>query len=253
MRGTTHGDSMESSAPNRLIERIVSTLSSEIRSGLLAPGHKLNQERLANRFQVSRTPIREALLALKTEGLVNQQGQSSVTVRKSSVRDLAESLEIVIALVTMSAPLAAARINDEKILRLRDRHTRLVKSVSKLKVAFSRSIDIAPAERRARLSKTAALARQLGVAKLRFHATLTVVVGNRTLKKMTTPLLKELVSQHRTLDIPVDFLQIQEEVALQVAVIDALDRRDGTSARVAMARYLDGIAKTLRQSLRDIE
>ena len=244
---------MESSASNRLIERIVSTLSTEIRSGLLAPGHKLNQERLASRFQVSRTPIREALLALKTEGLVNQHGQSSVTVRKLSSRDVLESLEIVVALATMSAPLAAPRISDSSVLRLRERHAKLVKGVTTLNAAFSRNIDIATTERRTRLAKTSVLARRLGQAKLYFHATLMRVVANQTLLKMMRTLLKELGSQHRTLSVSLDFSQIQTEIALQAAVIDALENRDAIQARLAMERYIESIARSLRQALREIE
>jgi len=70
---------------------------------------------------------------------------------------------------------------------------------------------------------------------------------------MTRPLLKELVSRHHTLEVAIDFLQMQEEVVLQAEVIDALERRDGILARRAMERYVDGIAETLRQALRDIE
>lgn len=75
---------------NRLSERLRETIEEEIATGRLAPGTHLDEVELASRSGVSRTPIREALILLQSEGLVdNRQCKCSVVVQVSPVKLLA--------------------------------------------------------------------------------------------------------------------------------------------------------------------
>jgi biotin operon repressor len=56
-----------------LVQTIRDTLHEEILSGLLPAGTQLRQETLAQRFETSRIPVREALRLLEAEGLVNSR------------------------------------------------------------------------------------------------------------------------------------------------------------------------------------
>ena len=95
--------------PNDLIARpatasraLADWLRQEIFSGRLAPGQRLRQTELAKRFGVSTTPVREALSALKAEGLVDGDAHRGAVVFQPSLRDAQESLEIRIALESLA-------------------------------------------------------------------------------------------------------------------------------------------------------
>jgi DNA-binding GntR family transcriptional regulator len=53
-----------------LIDRVYKALRKDILHGEIPPGTRLTETQLAEKFQISRTPVREALSRLKNEGLV---------------------------------------------------------------------------------------------------------------------------------------------------------------------------------------
>lgn len=76
---------------NLLSERVTNEIRQLILSGELAPGDRIGQEALAERFGTSRIPVREALKQLENEGLVSLVPNSGASVAKL---DLSECLEI---------------------------------------------------------------------------------------------------------------------------------------------------------------
>ena len=71
--------------PSRLYQRVANTLARDIRAEKLVPGQRLSAERdLAQRFDVSRPTIREAIIALEIIGLVDVRKGSGVYVRDES-------------------------------------------------------------------------------------------------------------------------------------------------------------------------
>ncbi|MBU4610257.1 GntR family transcriptional regulator [Achromobacter sp. GG226] len=62
--------------------------------GSLGPGARLREVELAQRFSTSRTPVREALVALEREGMVTYERNRGFAVRQFSARDLYESYEM---------------------------------------------------------------------------------------------------------------------------------------------------------------
>lgn len=73
-----------------LREQIVEHLRNDVLCGRLADGERLNEVELAKRFGVSRTPIREALQQLTTEGLLDGQRNVGVKVAQRSLDSIRE-------------------------------------------------------------------------------------------------------------------------------------------------------------------
>lgn len=72
-------------------DRIADALRDEILRGAIAPGEPLRQEELAARFQVSRIPIRDALLRLEAQGLVHvypNRGAFVISLSADDVREI---------------------------------------------------------------------------------------------------------------------------------------------------------------------
>src|SRR5262245_30461439 len=88
------------------VDAVYEVLRRNIVDGKLPPGHRLRSDVLANDLNVSRTPVREALRKLETEGLVVASRQG-VVVRQLTEQDLTEIFYMREALEGMAARLAA--------------------------------------------------------------------------------------------------------------------------------------------------
>ena len=87
--------------------------------GRVLPGQRLKEEELAQQLGISRTPIREALLVLQTEGLLEAAPNRGATVRAYDVRDLEEMYELRALLEGHAARRAASRVTGEQLDALR--------------------------------------------------------------------------------------------------------------------------------------
>jgi DNA-binding GntR family transcriptional regulator len=92
---------------------IRATLQEEIENGTLRPGAALDERALAERFNVSRTPVREALQQLAARDLVRIAPRQGVYVAKLSITQVRATLEYIGELEAVSAKLAARRVDDE--------------------------------------------------------------------------------------------------------------------------------------------
>jgi DNA-binding GntR family transcriptional regulator len=75
-------------------DEVASSLRAAIQKGELAPGQQLLQEEIAQRFGVSRIPVREAMRQLESEGLITIVLNRSATVTKLSASEILELYEI---------------------------------------------------------------------------------------------------------------------------------------------------------------
>jgi len=98
-------------APRRLnrAEEVTHLLRRAIVSGEIKPGTPLAEPVLAERFGASRAPVREALIALERDGLVEFNERSRTRVRPLAPGDFAEICSMRIALESLAASLAAVR------------------------------------------------------------------------------------------------------------------------------------------------
>ncbi|WP_167193269.1 GntR family transcriptional regulator [Brevibacterium pigmentatum] len=85
-------------------------IRTDIITGKLEPGSKLREVALAERYEVSRIPIREALRALEADGLVESRKYSGSVVAPSPVEDAEDLFEIRIVLESATAKRAARRV-----------------------------------------------------------------------------------------------------------------------------------------------
>ena len=97
-------------------------LEQDIVTGALRPGERLDEQSLAARFGVSRTPIREALMQLATAGLIQLQPRRGAFVASLSLKDVIERFEVMAALEGACGALAARRITEPERLALLGAH-----------------------------------------------------------------------------------------------------------------------------------
>lgn len=105
---------------------LVERLRRMIVEGDLAPGEKIPERDLCDRFDVSRTPLREALKVLAREGLVVLTPNRGAAVTRVTAADLAEIFPVLGALEALSGELACAAITPSEIARLRRLHENMV-------------------------------------------------------------------------------------------------------------------------------
>ena len=98
---------------------VASRLRDEILAAALRPGDPLRQDELATRFGVSRIPVREALRALQSEGLVVLSTNRGATVAAISLDEVLGRHEVRIALETHALSMAIPNMLDEDLGRAR--------------------------------------------------------------------------------------------------------------------------------------
>ncbi len=101
-----------------LQELVTDRIREAILRGWLKPGERLDQAEIAERFQVSRMPVREALRTLEAEGLVKFYPHRGVEVCELSPEEIEEIYQIRIALEGMAVQIAASRFTEEADRRL---------------------------------------------------------------------------------------------------------------------------------------
>src|SRR5260221_5405566 len=99
--------------------RIYSDLRRELVSLQRRPGEAISEAQIALSFGVSRTPVREAILKLSDEGLLEIYPQSGIFVSRIPIAALPEAIIIRKALEETTARLAAERATSSQILTLR--------------------------------------------------------------------------------------------------------------------------------------
>lgn len=113
-----------------LREKILETIREAILKGNLKPGEKVAEPELAERFGISRTPIREAFRQLESEGYLTVIPRKGAVVAALSEQDVQEFYAIKSILEGYAAELAAHRLSEKEIDRLETINERL-KQLSK--------------------------------------------------------------------------------------------------------------------------
>lgn len=100
----------------RLADFVYQQIFDAVLSGRIAPGERLVQEVLAEQMDVSRTPVREALLRLEAEGILESSDRGGFTVRSLDVGEIRGTYELRAAVEGFAARLAAERGRPEAIV-----------------------------------------------------------------------------------------------------------------------------------------
>ncbi len=97
-------------------------LEEKIFAGQLAPGERLDESKLAARFGVSRTPVREALLQLASAGLIEMRPRLGAVVSAITVQQLLQMFEVMAEMEAFCAQLAARRMTQAERAELEALH-----------------------------------------------------------------------------------------------------------------------------------
>lgn len=102
---------MSSTTKPSTVQRIEAVLTDEISIGELKPGMRLDEAKLAERFGVSRTPIREALSRLTAQGILVPGEKRGVFVAQYSREELAQIFEAMHEIEAACARIASQRLS----------------------------------------------------------------------------------------------------------------------------------------------
>jgi DNA-binding GntR family transcriptional regulator len=192
------------------------TIRDRILNGTFAVDDHLVEADLAAQLDVSRTPVREALRRLASEGLVTFQPNRGARVAGWSDAELAEIFELRALLESYGARLAAARATDEDLDRMRE----LAARMEDLVAADPGQEDF----------------HQVALANNAFHLAVLRAAGNERLVGILTSLVHVPLVQRTFAGYSP--AAIQRSLAHHRECIDALARRDGLWAESVMRAHI---------------
>ena len=111
---------------------IALALEEAIVSGEIPPGSTLRQEHLSEQFQVSRTPVREALRRLAALGLVSFEPNRGVRVRMLSLDEIREAFMVRAELESLATEIATPKMTDDDLAELERAERRFHRATERL-------------------------------------------------------------------------------------------------------------------------
>ncbi|RBP45845.1 DNA-binding GntR family transcriptional regulator [Roseimicrobium gellanilyticum] len=107
--------------PSNLAQRAYEHLQTQLWSGKLAAGEKISEAGLAKGLGMSRTPVREAIRRMESEGVVTQRASSGTYVAMPERAEIVEAYEVRMAIESFAVRKAARRMKPAQILELQKR------------------------------------------------------------------------------------------------------------------------------------
>lgn len=118
----TRSVGLDDTQPASLHEGVLTQLRDIIVEGRLTPGARVPERELCDTFQISRTPLREALKVLAAEGLIELLPNRGARVRQFSEADVRNLFEVISGLDFVAGRLACMRITDDAIVAIEQMH-----------------------------------------------------------------------------------------------------------------------------------
>ena len=115
-------DSPDRIGRNYLHDEVAQRLRALIQSGEMKPHERLNETELAKRFGISRTPLREAIKILSSEGLLDILPNRGAQVASISQTEIEEVAEVIAGLEAIAGELLCRNITDAEIAELQVLH-----------------------------------------------------------------------------------------------------------------------------------
>ncbi|WP_411838409.1 GntR family transcriptional regulator [Paracoccus sp. ME4] len=109
-----------------LLDAILTRLRDMIIEGALPPGTRLNEGQIGQQLGVSRTPLREAIKYLASEGLVELVPARGAVVKQFGAREVRDMLEVIRMLEQQAGLIACAQASDAGIAQVRALHDRML-------------------------------------------------------------------------------------------------------------------------------
>jgi len=211
-----------------LTDWVTETLRLAILKGHFAPGEKIDQELVARELDVSRTPIREALKVLDSEGFLEIRPHRGAFITKLTEEDIRKTYEVRSLIEAEMVRRATPRIPRSELDKLDAR----LKQVNSTPDKPERHVDV----------------------DIRFHDTIGEHVENELFQEILEGLTNRILRVRR-------FAQLQPEYHLVAsheehrAVLYAMRKRDAEKAATLMEKHLhnsaDRICETMRAQWED--
>lgn len=194
-----------------LYEQVAERLRTRILAHTLPPGSWIDEQSLAAEYGISRTPLREALKVLASEGLVTMKLRRGAYVTEVSERDLSEVFHLLALLESDAAAAVASSASDAQLAELAALHQQLETTVAD-RDAFFRANE-------------------------QFHIRLLQIADNRWRLQLVNDLRKVMkLNRHHSL-----FKQgrLEASLAEHCQIMAALEARDAARVKRLMQQHIN--------------
>ena len=206
-----------------LREVVCESLRDAIRKGILKPGERIMEIKLAEELGVSRTPVRDAIRKLELEGYVVMMPRRGTYVADMSIRDINEIFEIRTALESLSNGLAAEHITEDELEHLQ-----------RLLVIIGGYIKEGDMDK-------------IVETDIEFHDLLYHAARNNRLVGIISN-LRDQLTRFRTLSMSYPG-RLEATLDEHRAIVEAIANGDGRSARKAAEHHMENSEKTLLKAM----
>ncbi len=209
----------KSLASRPLYEEVAELLRQRIFKRELEPGNWIDELKIAAEYGISRTPLREALKVLATEGLVTMKVRRGAYVTEVSRSDLADVYHLLALLESDAAGVVANIATDDELAELQKLHKELE--------AAAKTVNAGKAP--------APNTDQFFAINERFHTRLLAIANNRWRDQMVADLRKVMkLNRHNSL---LKTGRIAESLAEHQAIMAALLARDAQRTQERMREH----------------
>lgn len=216
---------LERSDAVSLADSLAETLQNIIVRGVLAPGAKLNELALAQKLEVSRGALREAVRMLERSGMVVIVPNRGVFVRELSVKDALDLFDVRFGIAAVAGRLGAVRASDAQIDELLSLHEQMCAACEGRDLP--RYFDL----------------------NSRFHALVFEAANNNRLADLDHRLSMELhLFRRRNLG---NAVMLKASLREHQAIVDAFRDRDPVAAAEAFQRHIQSGRERMLEQLPD--
>lgn len=196
--------------PRALYEEVAELLRQRIFEGSLEPGSWIDELKIAEEYGISRTPLREALKVLATEGLITMKLRRGAYVTEVSNEDVRNVFHLMALLESDAASIVASQATDAELAELQKLHNQLEKACKDRAKFFA-------------INET-------------FHLKLLAIAKNRWRDQMVAD-LRKVMKLNRAQSLLKEG-RMQESLTEHRAVLDALVARNSGAAALAMRTHI---------------
>jgi DNA-binding GntR family transcriptional regulator len=195
-----------------LYEDVAERLREQIFAHELAPGSWLDEQNLAVAFGISRTPMREAIKVLASEGLVTTKMNKGAYVTEVERRDLEQIFTVLSLLEGQAAKETAIKATEDQLTQLDNLHNRLEKAAADRDTGQFFEINV------------------------KFHELIQEIAGNKWMNGVIEDLRKVLKLQRR--DSLTRSGRLLSSLLEHREILQAILKGDSQAAELAMQKHL---------------
>ena len=203
-----------------LYEDVADRLREQIFSKQLAPGSWLDEQSLADQLGISRTPMREAIKVLASEGLITIKMRRGAYVTEVTRKDLEQIFNILSLLEGQAAKETAIKATEDELNMLDHLHHRLEKA------AADRDLE------------------QFFEINVKFHELIQEIAGNKWMNGVIAD-LRKVLKLHRK-DSLTSTGRLQNSLVEHREILRSILKRDENAAELAMRKHLARGLEALR-------